>query len=44
MELAKKAGMLGAGALWGYRTSAELKKGGASILLNAPMDALALFA
>jgi len=42
MATAKAAGMHGAGALWGYRTAAELRKAGADDLLVTPLDLLQL--
>lgn len=38
MKTAVSAGMFPAGALWGFRTAAELKANGARILLNHPLD------
>jgi phosphoglycolate phosphatase len=44
MRTATAAGMFGCGALWGFRTEAELKENGANILLRRPADLLALLA
>ena len=38
MISAKNAGMLAAGALWGFRSREELVENGAQILLSDPMD------
>lgn len=43
METARAAGMYPAGALWGFRDAANLKAGGAEILLALPGDLLRLF-
>ena len=43
METARAAGMYPAGALWGFRDAANLKAGGASVLLALPEDLLRLF-
>jgi phosphoglycolate phosphatase len=43
METARAAGMYPAGALWGFRDAANLKAGGASVLLALPGDLLRLF-
>jgi phosphoglycolate phosphatase len=43
MQTAVAAGMYGAGALWGFRTAAELAAAGARTLLPAPADLLKLF-
>jgi phosphoglycolate phosphatase len=43
MQAARAAGMFGAGALWGFRTAAELRDAGAEILLEKPGDLLTLF-
>jgi phosphoglycolate phosphatase len=43
METARAAGMYPAGALWGFRDAANLKAGGASVLLASPGDLLRLF-
>jgi phosphoglycolate phosphatase len=40
MATACAAGMLAAGALWGFRTAAELRSNGAGVLLEAPADLL----
>ncbi|MGB5983919.1 MAG: HAD family hydrolase [Desulfobacterales bacterium] len=40
MATAKAAGMLGAGAVWGYRSSDELRRAGAALLLENPLDLL----
>ena len=42
MGTAVAAGMLPVGALWGFRTADELRRGGAAVLLAAPGDFLAL--
>lgn len=42
MQTAKAAGMLGAGALWGFRTAEELRDAGAEVLLEKPADLLTL--
>jgi len=41
VETAHNAGMLCAGAVWGFRGSGELILAGADVLLNAPREALA---
>lgn len=43
METARAAGMYPAGALWGFRDAANLKAGGAKVLLASPGDLLRLF-
>ncbi len=43
METAKRAGMTGAGAAWGFRGAAELAAAGAGIILTSPQDITALF-
>lgn len=43
MRTASAAGMLGAGALWGFRTAEELRANGATVLLETPADLLRLF-
>ena len=43
METARAAGMYPAGALWGFRDAANLKAGGALVLLASPGDLLRLF-
>jgi phosphoglycolate phosphatase len=40
MATARAAGMLAAGALWGFRTAEELRANGADVLLDAPADLL----
>lgn len=40
METAKKAGIFAIGALWGFRTAAELRASGAQALLEQPLDIL----
>jgi len=40
METAKNAGILALGALWGFRTAAELRASGAQALLGHPLDIL----
>ena len=42
MRTARAAGMLPVGALWGFRTAAELKESGAARLISRPGDLLAL--
>ncbi len=42
MMTARAAGMLAAGALWGFRTAEELRANGADVLLQDPPDLLAL--
>ncbi len=41
MATARAAGMLAAGALWGFRTADELRANGADVLLDAPAGLLA---
>lgn len=43
METARAAGMYPVGALWGFRDAANLKAGGAEVLLASPGDLLRLF-
>ena len=43
METARAAGMYPAGALWGFRDAANLKAGGAEVLLASPGHLLRLF-
>lgn len=43
METARAAGMYPAGALWGFRDAANLRAGGAEVLLASPGDLLRLF-
>jgi phosphoglycolate phosphatase len=43
MQTAAAAGMYAAGALWGFRTAAELRQSGAALLLEKPGDLLTLF-
>jgi phosphoglycolate phosphatase len=43
MATARAAGMTPAGALWGFRDAAELRRCGAAALLEAPRDLVALF-
>jgi len=43
MKTARAAGMFPAGALWGFRDAANLKSGGASVLLALPGDLLRFF-
>ena len=43
MQTATAAGMYAAGALWGFRTAAELRESGAALLLAKPGDLLTLF-
>jgi len=43
MLTAVAAGMLPAGALWGFRTAAELEGNGAVVLLASPLDLLPYF-
>jgi phosphoglycolate phosphatase len=40
METAKAAGFLALGALWGFRSEAELRESGADALLASPLDLL----
>ncbi len=40
MKTAKSAGMTALGALWGFRTEAELRESGADALLASPLDLL----
>jgi phosphoglycolate phosphatase len=40
MQTAVAAGMYPVGALWGFRTAGELKKNGAKILVEKPLDVL----
>jgi phosphoglycolate phosphatase len=40
MRTAKAAGMTALGALWGFRSEAELREGGADALLASPQDLL----
>ncbi len=40
MQTAVAAGMYPVGALWGFRTADELKKNGAKILVEKPLDVL----
>lgn len=42
MQTARAAGMFPAGALWGFRTVAELRANGAQVLIERPMDLLGL--
>ena len=42
MQTAHAAGMFAAGALWGFRTAAELSANGAQALLKTPQEALDL--
>ncbi len=42
MQTAVNAGMYPVGALWGFRTAAEIRAGGAQALIEYPMDLLAL--
>jgi phosphoglycolate phosphatase len=43
MQTAAAAGMYAAGALWGFRSEAELQAAGAQFLLPAPADLITLF-
>jgi len=43
MKTATTAGMYPVGALWGFRTAAELKSNGARLLLAHPLELLQLF-
>jgi phosphoglycolate phosphatase len=43
MRTATAAGMFAAGAVWGFRTAAELRETGAALLLEKPGDLLTLF-
>jgi phosphoglycolate phosphatase len=40
MRTAKAAGLTALGALWGFRSEAELREGGADALLASPLDLL----
>jgi phosphoglycolate phosphatase len=40
MRTAKSAGLTALGALWGFRTEAELRESGADALLSSPLDLL----
>jgi len=40
MKTAVKAGMLAAGALWGFRSAGELQENGAAVLLGSPGELL----
>jgi phosphoglycolate phosphatase len=40
MKTAKAAGFLALGALWGFRSEAELRETGADALLEEPLDLL----
>ncbi len=42
MQTARAAGMLPVGALWGFRTAAELRANGAQVLIKRPMELLGL--
>ena len=42
MATARRAGMIGIGVLWGFRTRAELTEAGARFLLERPLDLLPL--
>lgn len=42
MQTAGNAGMYGAGALWGFRTKEELIANGAKIILDQPLDLVAI--
>ncbi|MDI6845885.1 MAG: HAD family hydrolase [Candidatus Saccharicenans sp.] len=42
METARAAGVLAAGALWGFRSREELLESGAQVLLKTPRDLLSL--
>jgi phosphoglycolate phosphatase len=42
MRTATAAGMLAVGALWGFRTREELEESGAAVVIDAPLDLLAL--
>lgn len=42
MLTARAAGMVPAGALWGFRDAGELRASGAAVLLERPLDLLAL--
>jgi phosphoglycolate phosphatase len=43
MKTAVAAGMFPAGALWGFRSEAELRSSGAAALIATPLDLLAYF-
>ena len=42
MRTATAAGMIAVGALWGFRTREELVESGAAVVIDAPLDLLAL--
>jgi phosphoglycolate phosphatase len=42
MITATKAGMFAVGALWGFRTAEELRDNGAKLLIDNPMDMIAM--
>ena len=42
MRTAAAAGMIAVGALWGFRTREELVESGAAVVIDAPLDLLAL--
>jgi phosphoglycolate phosphatase len=42
MRTATAAGMIAVGALWGFRTREELVESGAAVVIEAPLDLLAL--
>ena len=42
MRTATAAGMTAVGALWGFRTREELVESGAAVVIDAPLDLLAL--
>lgn len=43
MKTAKAAGMYPVGVLWGFRTAEELKKSGAKIIIEDPLELLEIF-
>jgi phosphoglycolate phosphatase len=42
MRTATAAGMIAVGAVWGFRTREELEESGAAVVIDAPLDLLAL--
>ncbi len=44
METARRAGMAGVGAAWGFRTVEELRGAGARYIIDRPLELLALLA
>lgn len=43
MKTANSAGMYAVGATWGFRSAEELKKNGAAVLIDTPVEMLRLF-